>query len=90
MRTGPFWNPGEKQWMLWYLGGYATSRDGIEWEKPMLGLRDYKGSKQNNLMLPLTRYEFKDPLTGREIRDKAAGGREQTLAFGKIGGEHTR
>jgi ABC-2 type transport system ATP-binding protein len=29
-------------------------------------------------------------LTGREIRDKAAGGREQTLAFGKIGGEHTR
>ena len=67
VRTGPFWNPGEKQWMLWYLGGYATSRDGIEWEKPMLGLRDYKGSKQNNLMLPLTRYEFKDPLTGREI-----------------------
>ena len=29
-------------------------------------------------------------LTGREIRDKAAGGRAQTLAFGKIGGEHTR
>jgi ABC-2 type transport system ATP-binding protein len=29
-------------------------------------------------------------LTGREIRDKAAGGREQTLAFGRIGGEHTR
>ena len=67
VRTGPFWNPGEKQWMLWYLGGYATSRDGVAWEKPMLGLRDYKGSKQNNLMLPVTRYEFKDPLTGREI-----------------------
>jgi len=29
-------------------------------------------------------------LTGREIRDKAVGGREQILAFGKIGGEHTR
>ncbi len=29
-------------------------------------------------------------LTGREIRDKAAGKREQTQAFGKIGGEHTR
>ncbi len=28
-------------------------------------------------------------LTGREIRDKAAGAREQTQAFGKIGGEHT-
>ncbi len=67
VRTGPFWNPNEKQWMLWYLGGYATSGDGIAWEKPLLGLRDYKGSKQNNLMLPVTRYEFKDPLTGREI-----------------------
>ncbi len=29
-------------------------------------------------------------LTGRDIRDKAAGAREQTKAFGKIGGEHTR
>ena len=29
-------------------------------------------------------------LTGREIRDKAAGDRDRTLAFGKIGGEHTR
>jgi hypothetical protein len=67
VRTGPFWNSEEKQWMLWYLGGYATSRDGVNWQKPMLGLRDYEGSKQNNLMLPVTRYEFKDPLTGREI-----------------------
>lgn len=29
-------------------------------------------------------------LTGRELRDQAAGQREQTLAFGKRGGEHTR
>ena len=29
-------------------------------------------------------------LTGRELRDKAAGGREQTYAFGRRGGEHTR
>lgn len=29
-------------------------------------------------------------LTGRDIRDKAAGAREQTKAFGKMGGEHTR
>ena len=28
-------------------------------------------------------------LTGRDIRDKAAGARAQTKAFGKIGGEHT-
>jgi len=29
-------------------------------------------------------------LTGRELRDQAAGPRERTLAFGKQGGEHTR
>ncbi|MBM9594055.1 ABC transporter ATP-binding protein [Roseitranquillus sediminis] len=29
-------------------------------------------------------------LTGRELRDQAAGAREQTRAFGKRGGEHTR
>jgi ABC-2 type transport system ATP-binding protein len=29
-------------------------------------------------------------LTGRELRDQAAGARERTYAFGKRGGEHTR
>ncbi len=29
-------------------------------------------------------------LTGRELRDRGAGARERTLAFGRRGGEHTR
>ena len=29
---------------------YATSKDGLKWEKPELGLIDYKGSKANNLI----------------------------------------
>jgi ABC-2 type transport system ATP-binding protein len=29
-------------------------------------------------------------LTGRDLRDRAAGAHEQTLAFGRRGGEHTR
>ena len=29
-------------------------------------------------------------LTGRELRDQAAGARERTYEFGKRGGEHTR
>lgn len=29
-------------------------------------------------------------LTGRDLRDRAAGAREQTLSFGQRGGEHTR
>jgi ABC-2 type transport system ATP-binding protein len=29
-------------------------------------------------------------LTGRQLRDQAAGARERTYEFGKRGGEHTR
>jgi len=29
---------------------YAESRDGVKWEKPALGLVDFRGSKQNNLV----------------------------------------
>lgn len=29
---------------------YATSRDGLVWEKPSLGLAEYNGSKQNNIV----------------------------------------
>jgi len=38
----------------------ATSRDGIHWEKPNLGLVDYKGSKKNNI-LPRCGTPFIDP-----------------------------
>ena len=30
---------------------YATSRDGIAWQKPELGLVDYRGSRANNIVL---------------------------------------
>lgn len=30
---------------------YACSRDGLHWEKPNLGIVDYHGSKENNLLL---------------------------------------
>ncbi|MDO5135636.1 MAG: hypothetical protein Q4D55_06240 [Eubacteriales bacterium] len=30
---------------------YARSRDGIHWEKPSLGLVEWRGSKENNLLL---------------------------------------
>ena len=49
---------------MWYMGGgdklklkagsrvplYAVSKDGINWEKPKLGLVEYNGSKQNNIV----------------------------------------
>lgn len=82
VRTGPSWNPHGKIWMLWYTdGAYATSQDGIRWEKPSLGLREHEGSKNNNLMLPATKYEFKDPETGREIAKMEGDGLTIDKAF---------
>ena len=31
---------------------YATSQDGVHWEKPSLGIREYEGSTDNNLISP--------------------------------------
>lgn len=45
---------GYRMWYTAYKEGkyylcYATSRDGITWEKPSLGIYEYKGSKKNNI-----------------------------------------
>ena len=36
---------------LLYTIGYATSDDGVFWERPNLGLIEYKGSRDNNLVM---------------------------------------
>lgn len=43
-----------RMWYTCYLSGnyylcYATSKDGINWVKPKLGIVDFRGSKQNNI-----------------------------------------
>src|SRR5690606_5470836 len=30
---------------------YATSKDGVTWEKPSLGIVEYKGDNQNNIVM---------------------------------------
>ncbi|HVX47548.1 MAG TPA: hypothetical protein VHC49_26905 [Mycobacteriales bacterium] len=54
------WDPELKLYRMWYttfdadgaeFACYATSRDGITWTKPDLGLVDYHGSTQNNIVL---------------------------------------
>lgn len=42
-------------WNGEYRNLYATSRDGINWEKPNLGLVSFQGSKENNIFFRLTR-----------------------------------
>ena len=53
---------------------YATSRDGVHWERPALGLVEYEGSKKTNILasgeeLPLE-YVFLDPKAPVEQRYK--------------------
>ena len=47
----------------WKAMAYATSTDGIHWEKPSLGLVEFNGSKDNNILFNNNIYGtvFKDP-----------------------------
>ncbi len=51
---------GYRMWYHAYSDGeyrnlYATSADGLRWDKPELGLVDYKGSKKNNILFRRTK-----------------------------------
>jgi hypothetical protein len=64
IRCAPVWNDKQRLYKLWLLPrlapgpsgeemhvrAYACSKDGIHWTKPGLGLTEYRGSKQNNLL----------------------------------------
>lgn len=59
MPNAPSWDAKEQVWKAWYWAtgdgegggcGFARSKDGIHWEKPILGLVDKHGSKNNNLV----------------------------------------
>ena len=52
-RISPQWNAEKKIWEWWYMGEnmhYTTSTDGEHWEKPSLGLYEWNGSKDNNIV----------------------------------------
>ena len=55
---------------------YATSTDGLNWEKPNLGLVEYNGSKQNNILLNDSKlgYVFIDPSGPPQQRYKMLSG----------------
>ena len=68
MRDAPLWNPVEKRWELRYWGRgigvdgigtfLAVSDDGLHWEKPVVGEFEFKGSKENNLLTPMSPYDL--------------------------------
>ena len=61
-RDAPSWDAQEQVWKMWYIrfgddgngaggAGYARSKDGIHWEKPILNLVESHGNRHNNLVL---------------------------------------
>lgn len=86
------------RYRLWYRGGgdddqrtaYAESTDGIRWQRPVLGIFEHNGSKENNIVIESTTVlaacVFRDdnPATIDAERYKATGigtpmGERQTL-----------
>lgn len=74
---------------------YAESKDGLHWHKPNLGLFDFNGSKDNNIVWDgpgshnFTPFKDSNPKAPPEARYKAlAGGSKGLLAFRSADGIH--
>src|SRR2546427_6241452 len=79
-----WWNPERRIYQLWYsalhfengeqhLPAYAESKDGLHWERPSLGVRDFGGSRANNLV------EGPAGAGGLDPRDGKPGGRDKRV-----------
>ena len=76
---------------MWNYTALAESADGIQWNKPNLGIVDFQGNKQNNLIWPVAGqpgsdiFPFKDanPQASPEERYKALAnvGEHQLVAL---------
>ncbi|MFN7937871.1 MAG: hypothetical protein U0R19_31365 [Bryobacteraceae bacterium] len=90
----------EGMYKLWYMsfagkgGGrlcYATSKDGIEWQRPKLGRVDFNGSRDNNIVIASFREGsvFLDPIAPPAQRFKTlasyGGDRPTPLGVNKSG-----
>ena len=64
---------------------YAESRDGIQWEKPSLGIFEFEGSKENNIILMgegthnFTPFKDTNPACTEDARYKALAGNSRGL-----------
>jgi hypothetical protein len=66
---------------------YLESHDGLSWTRPKLGLIEYRGSRQNNIVLPLDTRERKtstvDPMfAGTVFIDSSAPASERYKLYG--------
>ncbi len=87
MPDGPSWDAHAKVWKVWYWAngdhagtGYAWSKNGLDWEKPSLGLVERNGDRNNNLITvkgeptAFIQHVFLDPTASPERRYKAMTG----------------
>ncbi len=75
-------NPGGEPKSTEALVCYAVSEDGYHWEKPSLGLVEFNGSKQNNILDEKSWLDFKGGLVfdaGEEDRSKRFKALVQTV-----------
>ncbi len=79
-------DPATGGFRLWYMAHsrvlYATSADGISWNKPSLGVQDYEGSKANNIV-------FLNLHSPSVIEDRATADPAKRLRMiGNVGGKY--
>ena len=94
---GVWYDPQNKLFKMWYMGGYllnrcyATSQDGIHWEKPTLNRVDFEGSTANNLVWHATGNNmspFRDPNPGVPDDERYKAIVRHQAVFEKTGGLH--
>lgn len=72
-----------------YMLCYASSKDGIHWEKPNLGIYEHEGSKKNNILLAarLGCTVFKDPTARADKRYKMIYGGGRRMPHVRLGSD---
>ena len=66
---------------------YAESKDGLQWEKPSLGLREFKGSRDNNIILDADNCELRDMVFVFKDENPACPSDERYKAMGRDSGK---
>jgi hypothetical protein len=81
------WGPDNKLWISYTLA-YAESDDGLTWRKPRLGLVEFAGRRDNNLVdLPFGGASvFIDPTAPPDHRYRAFGTADSRMAPGRTDG----
>jgi hypothetical protein len=79
-------DPATGGFRLWYMAHsrvlYATSAEGISWNKPALGVQDYEGSKANNIV-------FLDLHSPSVVEDRFTSDPAKRLRMmGNVGGKY--